>query len=1564
MKLRLLLALFMGSFVCAQGLEEFSNIPTASSTTYLLRTWVGTNGVSWNATSARTDQTLNSKAICTNGSAVVSSPTYAGGMGVLSFSYVRAFTGTGSRNIEIWVNGSQVGTALTVSSSSNSVVNHSQPVNIPGNVNLELRTSGAQIKIDDISWTSYTACVAPANPTGTITTTVNCGSAQLSYSLPSTTAYWQTSATGTDTSFPTTGSFTANTSGTYYVRIFDGSCWSNGVVSQNVTIFNPVLVVSQPLNQSTITGASATFDVVANNAASYQWQVSVDNGISWTNVGINTSTHTISNATLSMNGYKYRVIISGNSPCGTITSSIANLTVSSGPCLNEANFTVTPSGWSETDITYSSNEANFASHTGELNTVAVSYPTSLTFDLRRTSNSSLKTMFVEVSTTTQMGVYSTVATFDHGNTSSGSTTMCTVDLSAYASFPNVYIKFRKQSSTTSPWYMQNVKVFCGTPPSGPEINITGNGFTILDGDTSPTASDNTNFGFTTLGTDIVKTFVIENNGTTDLTLSLPIVLTDTSLPQEFIITQPTVSVITPGNSTFFTVKFNSAVAGLFTNTINVINDDSNESLYNFDIMAIASSTSVGGTSFRPGELIFVGYDGQVYGSGAEDEYLVATLVDFLPGTIFSIVNSRYEAGANAGVRTNKWGGGGDDPSEAPYEVVITYNGTSLIPAGSILQIRTDGSSNWFGSVSVITGTNSTNRTSEFSGAITGGILNSPNISTSSPDQIFLVQGSFVSDGVVDLNEANYYLSGNLLHGLTNRAAWVPLANACSGSSSSSSSNPRESRLPSSLTCFNVESISVSAESGYYENDKEHGIASLNQIINAVADVSNNWTLSTGRYTLNPASNTATRAGRTFQIGPSNPSGQWVGGIDTNWFNCANWEGLSVPSSTTDVIINSSALNSAKVDYTAAYSDEYNDLAVANNVSLLGSKLEIAGNSNNKLKVSGNLLIDNTGVLDMDDSNAATLDGQIFLNGNWTNNVNEASFEEGNSTVLFEGVSPQVISAVAPEGTEVFANVVLDNDFTTSVSNNIIAKGNLIVNPTRVLTVSSNNYVQIENDLTIDGTLSVLNNGSLIQVNDAGINVGNISYERATSMRKLDYVYWSSPISGFNVNNISPNSPTNLIFKWNPTIPNTNGGIGNWVNAAGSIMSNGTGYIVRGPNNFNSSFQTYTASFTSGVPNNGVVTVPISRGGFTGADYFGVNGIVITNMNDNLNLIGNPYPSSINALDFLNLNTNIEGAVRLWTHGTLPSSAISDPFYGDFNSNYTINDYIVHNGLGTVSGPNGFNGLIAGGQGFFVIMNDGPATTQNITFNNSLRSRAYDNSQFFKTSSLNKTVNQVEKHRIWLDLIDINNESVRTLVGYTNEATYDKDRLYDAIGIQATTANIYSLINDEKMCIQGRPFPFNYNDRVPLGIKITNDGIHSIAIHAVDGLFENQDIYIEDLLLNVSHNLKISPYSFTAAIGVFNDRFVLKYKDATLSNSGFVTEEDQIVVILNENIQVKSLSEEIQEVVVFDVLGRRVYENKKVNSQELNIDRVVKNNSALVLQVILISGKKIVKKIIY
>uniref|UniRef100_UPI0040496FAC hypothetical protein n=1 Tax=Flavobacterium sp. TaxID=239 RepID=UPI0040496FAC len=133
--------------------------------------------------------------------------------------------------------------------------------------------------------------------------------------------------------------------------------------------------------------------------------------------------------------------------------------------------------------------------------------------------------------------------------------------------------------------------------------------------------------------------------------------------------------------------------------------------------------------------------------------------------------------------------------------------------------------------------------------------------------------------------------------------------------------------------------------------------------------------------------------------------------------------------------------------------------------------------------------------------------------------------------------------------------VINGDYNTA-SNGDIDACSLTVNAGFTATITDARYFNIQNNLSVNGTLNVLNNGSLIQINDAGINSGNISYERNANADPLDYVYWSSPVTGVN-------TPTSgLIFRWNPTFVNPNAGEGYWISARNTPMDAGVGYIMR------------------------------------------------------------------------------------------------------------------------------------------------------------------------------------------------------------------------------------------------------------------------------------------------------------------------------------------------------------------------------------------------------------------
>jgi len=977
------------------------------------------------------------------------------------------------------------------------------------------------------------------------------------------------------------------------------------------------------------------------------------------------------------------------------------------------------------------------------------------------------------------------------------------------------------------------------------------------------------------------------------------------------------------------------------------------------------------TVFKPGELVFVGFDGQYAGSGPDDQYMVATMVDIIPGTTFSIANSRYEAGAAANVRTDKWGGAGNDPSSTPGVTNFTYNGSGNIPAGSVLVLNTN-SSNVFSYEGVITGTTLTDRTADFTTTQPFGLGTTPNITTSNGDgeQIYLLQGNFVSDGTIDTNEANYILTGTLLHGFTIKTGWVPFTSACSGVNGGGSN--RQSRLPNALTCFNVESAVANTISGYYRNSAQHGSTSIRTIIREIANITTNWVIGTTRYTIDPTSSATNRAGKTFIIGTSETSGQWVGDFDTNWFNCSNWGRLTVPDETVDVIIdNVTSINNSVIDYTATYSDFYADLAVCNNLNINGRRLTIQANPNNELEVYGNVTIGASGTLDMNDGSNGTPDGQLYLYGNWNNNGTETNFDQGESTIHFRGSVAQVINNVAPRGTELFYNVVLDNDFNTAISNDLIAQGDLTINATRALNIDSNGFVFAYRRLNHNGDLSIANNGQFIQVDETDNNTGvytgtKFQLTRTAQAKNFDYVYWSAPTENFAVTSV----PTNNRYEWNTLFANANGTLGNWATASGN-MTKGKGYIARASNG--SATPVGLSTIFTGKPHNGQFNFDIYRGNYNGADYdadlTNPNNVLTTRFDDNWNLVGNPYPSAIDAEEFLVQNqTKIEGAVWIWTHGLNPTSNVS-PFYSNYQYNYSSSDYIKYNGLGSTD-PDTFAGKIASGQGFMVNMLHTTATPNTITFTNNMRSDAsivqYDNTDFFRGVSTNTVGPVEEKHRIWLDIINTTSGQMdRTLLGYSTSSTLDVDHLYDCIFRPTTELSMYSIINSEPFIIQGRPLPFNNFDLVPMGIRIVAAGNHTIAIKKVDGLFEqNQDIYLEDKQLNIIHDLRQAPYNFTSSVGTFNDRFVLRYTTAALSNQDFESIDSSVLVSANDGqIKIKSINESLSEVSVYDVLGREILKKTNIASSDLTLSNITARNQALIVKIKLENGEVVTRKVI-
>jgi hypothetical protein len=198
----------------------------------------------------------------------------------------------------------------------------------------------------------------------------------------------------------------------------------------------------------------------------------------------------------------------------------------------------------------------------------------------------------------------------------------------------------------------------------------------------------------------------------------------------------------------------------------------------------------------------------------------------------------------------------------------------------------------------------------------------------------------------------------------------------------------------------------------------------------------------------------------------------------------------------------------------------------------------------------------------------------------------------------------------------------------------------------------------------------------------------------------------------------------------------------------------------------------------------------------------------------------------------------------------------------------------------------------------------------VTFTNGLRDATYNNSVFYRMASLPSVQNHlvdIERHRIWLDIVNANGVSDRTLIGYVEGASQGRDNAFDAGALVGTTMSIYSLNETEKLCIQGRSLPFDQQDVVPLAVTVANQGRYQIAIGAVDGLFENvqQPIYVEDRELEIFHNLRQTPYGFDAVPGSYDNRFFLRYANNALGVTNPDGSGDLSAMIIDKQLMVQA-----------------------------------------------------------
>lgn len=539
-----------------------------------------------------------------------------------------------------------------------------------------------------------------------------------------------------------------------------------------------------------------------------------------------------------------------------------------------------------------------------------------------------------------------------------------------------------------------------------------------------------------------------------------------------------------------------------------------------------------------------------------------------------------------------------------------------------------------------------------------------------------------------------------------------------------------------------------------------------------------------------------------------------------------------------------------------------------------------------------------------------------------------------------------------------------NWFPASVPDNskcvdVPATANVIVNTTtaevKSLTIASNGKITISanNSLKVIDGINITNNadnnnlviesdGVLLQENGNAINAGKILARRNVKMRKTDYTYWSSPVTGQKLINdatlndgFSVGTPNNRIYQYNESNDKFVA-----VPAAETTFINAKGYAIRGKDAYDVTTPTADTNLKFvGTPNNGAYSIDIQKSPNTGTGTTGEHGY---------NMIGNPYPSNIDFVKFFNLGNNknvIHGKAWFWTNVSPSVTQQGSTYLGNNYATLTLAGGTPPTYSDTTVTPSPTSGAytptknIKVSQGF-IVQAKTIGTGQALTFDNTIRNSG--TGVFYNNNKMSDEVD-----RYWLKMISPQNIINTILIAHMGGASNNFDGDYDADLLVVGDDSFYSKIDAHKLQIQARA-SFADSDVVPVGNKYSANGIYKISLENREGIFANsQTVYLKDKLLNTITDLKAGDYSFTATKGLDETRFEIVYKDSGVLAVDSAIKSDFEVYRSNGNFTVKS-SKPLGKIEVYDASGRLMM-SAKTRETNFTIDASVLVNGIYIIK---------------
>jgi len=509
-----------------------------------------------------------------------------------------------------------------------------------------------------------------------------------------------------------------------------------------------------------------------------------------------------------------------------------------------------------------------------------------------------------------------------------------------------------------------------------------------------------------------------------------------------------------------------------------------------------------------------------------------------------------------------------------------------------------------------------------------------------------------------------------------------------------------------------------------------------------------------------------------------------------------------------------------------------------------------------------------------------------------------------------------------------SHAVFSQNYNTSTAN--IEACSCEIDNGVTVTVDGGTYLEVENDLNVNGALFIEHTGSVVQIDDNAVatNNGTINVLQTTpTLASRDFMILGSPMTGetrgsvwsaaflvldHNTTNFVPHPDVEAQFPGAENFADDNNDFWSAYAGAGTVDA-ARGYLVRPQAGYGQPGGVFNYTYDDGTLNTGDInfTVVQNTPGPLPAD----------NKNASPNVLANPYPSAIFADDFINANSMVD-EVYFWEHLTPPSTGLP----GAGSMNFSMEDISMYNLSGGVGAGNPEviatrpNGYISTGQGFGI-----KATAAGTaTFTNAMR----------RTTNNNTLRGQNDKDRVWISVENSQYEmGGSTLLAFNENATAGIDSGYDSRRL-ATVVSLYTHLEDgsEQLGIQTRE-AFGTGVKVPVGFSTQLDATldYKISIATIEG--ENLDgatVYLIDNYTNTVTNLSQEAYAFKSEKGTFHNRFMLQFKGEIILNDT-TSALKNIILFPNPTsdiVNVHSPNAYIKNIEVFDVRGKRFFEEIK------------------------------------